>query len=157
MPYSLFFSAIFNIPLIFIIGIWFHLLLDGLDGSLARLSHKKLGAIGLLMDIVFDSIGIATVGLYVLYFNYVSTLTALLFITTYFAVNVISYIFAKTDREYDFVVRPRIFVLIAITLDYVFRLSTTPIVILISNILLIIFSLIGTHRLIKVSSPRKSL
>ena len=147
---SLLFSVIFNTPLIFIIGIWSHLFLDGLDGSLARLSKKKPDANGLIMDITFDSLGIATIGFYALYFNYINILTALLFITTYLSVNMISYIFAKTDREYDFVVRPRIFVLVAITLDYMFSFSTTFTAILISNILLTVFLLIGIKKLYKL-------
>ena len=150
MLYSLFLSVIFDTPLIFIIGIWFHLFLDGLDGSLARLSGKKPNTNGLLFDLVFDSVGIAMVALYVLYFAYVSTFTALFFSATYFTVNVISYIFAKTDREYDFVIRPRLFVLIAIAFDYAFSYSTTPTIFLISNILLTIFLLVGIKKLFKL-------
>ena len=148
--FSLFFSVLSNIPLIFIIGIWFHLFLDGLDGSIARLSGKKLSANGLLFDLIFDSMGIVMVGLYVLYFNYVSMLAAITFIITYLGVNIISYIFAKTNQEYDFVIRPRIFVLVAIVIDYVFRYSTTPLIFLISNTLMAIFILIGIKKLYKL-------
>lgn len=147
---SLFFSVIFSTPLIFIIGIWFHLFLDGLDGSLARLSDKKPVATGLLMDLIFDSVGIATIGFYVLYFNYVNILVALIFISAYLGVNTISYVFAKTGKEYDFVVRPRIYVLIALVLDYIFSASITPIIVLVSSGLLVIFFLIGIKKIFKL-------
>lgn len=147
---SLFFSIVFSIPLVFIIGIWLHQFLDGLDGSLARLSNKKLDANGLFMDLVFDSLGIAMVGFYVLYFNYVGPLIALIFISAYLGVNTISYVFAKTGKEYDFVVRPRIYVLTALVLDYIFSTSITPIIILVSSGLLVIFCLVGIKKIFKL-------
>jgi phosphatidylglycerophosphate synthase len=147
---SFFLAVKLNNPLVFVVGIWVHLFLDGLDGSLARLSRKKPEALGLVMDIFFDSVGIIAVGCYALYFNYISILTTLVFIASYLGVNVVSYLLARIDKEYDFVIRPRIYILTAIVLDYVFSSSITPIIIAVSNVLLIAFFLIGIKKLFKI-------
>lgn len=146
---SLFFALKFNTPLIFIVGICFHLLLDGLDGIIARFKSRKSSKIGLAMDLIFDSVGIVTIGLYILYFKYVGATAALLFIIEYLILNATSYIFAITNKEYAFVIRPRIFILAAILFDYIFLYSITPFFIIVSNITLTFFILIGIVKLFK--------
>ncbi|MFA6475051.1 MAG: CDP-alcohol phosphatidyltransferase family protein [Patescibacteria group bacterium] len=142
-------AVILNQPVVFVIGIWLHFLLDGLDGSLARASGKHGDAMGVAMDLVFDSVGITTLGLYVSYFNLVNKVAAILFIIVYLLVIYISYRLARVDKEYGFVVRPRLFVLLAILFDYLFAWSLTPGVIYISDVLLIIFIIIGFGKIIK--------
>ena len=77
----LFLALFFDSPLIFIIGIWFHFFLDGLDGSLSRAQAGK-GSVtnGLLADLISDSAGIICAGLYLLFFNIISLPVTIIFI-----------------------------------------------------------------------------
>jgi len=148
---SFFLAFALNIPIIFIIGIWIHLFLDMLDGSVARIS-KKSTAFGLLMDISADSVGIVATGFYLFYFNIVNMQLVLLFLASYLAVNLLLYIFAKTGREYGFILRPRIEIWIAISIDYIFIYSIMPFIILASSALLIFFGSISLFKLVKCYS-----
>ena len=140
---SLVFSIGSEMPVVFVVGIWLHLFLDGLDGVLARAVSKEQGITGLALDLLMDSVGIVTMGFYLSYFGIVSPHIAALFVCSYLTVNAISYVFAKTGREYTFVIRPRIFIIIALTLDYAFLFSATPVIVAISTVLLLFFVVTG--------------
>ncbi|MCX6735607.1 MAG: CDP-alcohol phosphatidyltransferase family protein [Candidatus Parcubacteria bacterium] len=147
--FSLILSFIFNEPEIFVIGIWFHFFLDGLDGSLARSFGKQNGLSGVATDLAFDNLGIITVGIYLWHFEAINPFFAFFFVFMYSLVNLISYIFAQTGKEYPFVIRPRLFMFLSITIDLLSSYKTVFSVVLILNALLFVFVIIGLFKLFK--------
>lgn len=136
-----------NQPIIFIIGIWLHFFLDGLDGALSRAANNKPSTLGVIIDLVSDSVGIFAVGAYLFSFGFSGGIAVLVFLSTYFSINFFSFYFARTGRQFEFIVRPRLYVFLAITLDALFALSVTAPVIFLSNILLSFFTLVGLRKL----------
>lgn len=133
---------------IFVAFILLHVVLDGLDGSLARATRKRgASARGLLFDLVADSVAMVSVGFYLLLFHIVSVPAAWVFLVAYTCVDVLSYQLAKRRKQYVFVVRPLMLIIGLIALDYFFALHTTPIAVLVSDTLLVFFAGLGFFKL----------
>ncbi|MBI1834128.1 MAG: hypothetical protein HYR90_04885 [Candidatus Andersenbacteria bacterium] len=103
-------------PTIFLIGLWVHVLLDGIDGALAR--WQKTGPTGVLVDTAADMVGIASACLYAFLFAHEPYSLILIFFATYASLVFVSLIRDARGFPYTFTVRPRFFVYFFLTLDY---------------------------------------
>lgn len=132
--FALFFSILNASPVYFICGIWLHVILDGLDGSLARFQKKETSS-GALIDVLCDHIGIISSAVFLVHFSYVNAVYVLIFSVLYTFIIFSSFLLGYLNIPYNYALRPRIFVYLAITLDFFYAKS-------ISNPLIIIFSAI---------------
>ena len=122
-------------PLWFIGGIWLHLLLDGLDGSLARLLRSDT-LFGSYMDVVCDQVGIISACAYMLVFRIVDPVLVLFFGIFYILVIASSFFLGSIHRPLRYVLRPRIIVFASITAEYFLSISiTTPILLTLTLLL----------------------
>lgn len=132
----------------FVAGIWIHFLLDGIDGSLARY-QKKESVAGARLDLLADTAGVVATGTFLGASGTVSFFIASLFTGGYLAVNAISEILSIQNKQYVFVIRPRVFIYGALLSDLLFATSLTAQVTFLSTILVIIFTITGIATLLK--------
>lgn len=136
----------FNQPIIFAIGIWLHMLLDGIDGALARF-QKNNSIRGTYIDVICDQVGITTALIFVLYFNIANPINITVFYIFYAIVLIISIYLLYRKSRYEIVYRPRIFFYYALTIDALIFIRFTEIVVFISNILLFVAIILGFYQI----------
>ena len=141
-----------NRPELFILGIFIHFLLDGLDGSLARF-QKKDSFYGAFIDMIYDYIGIISASIFILFFNYSNTILVLLYTLLYTLVLVNSLILGYIKRSYKYVLRPRIYIYIALAIDFYYTREITTEVLIITSGLMFLSSIGG---IIKIGKYIKS-
>lgn len=106
-------------PAWFLWGLWIHVLLDALDGPLARRRGVTRG--GWLVDLLADEIGIVMTSLYLWQFGITSATAALLYLGLYLCLVVLIVKRQWLGRPYSFVVRPRLLVYLLLTIDTVWN------------------------------------
>lgn len=133
-------------PLIFIIGIWIHLILDGIDGALAR--YQQVASIrGTHVDMFGDQFGITLMCVFAVYFNIANIVNISVFFVLYSIVLIFSLYFLHKKNRFEIVMRPRVFFYYAVTIDVLIYLRFTDIIVLISNILLLGSILFGIYQI----------
>lgn len=149
------FSIYYNQQIIFIFGIWIHMLLDGIDGALAR--YQKTSSFkGSIIDVFSDQFGITFACIFVYYFNIVNTLNISIFFVLYTAVLLFSFYLLYRKTRFEIVIRPRIFLYYAFTIDVLIFIRFTEIIVLIANIFLFVSIILGIYqlKLLKKKPPR---
>lgn len=145
---SIYISIKFNSPKYFIYGIWLHLFIDALDGTLARFENK-VSPKGVIFDFVADQLGIIASSIYLIYFTPASPANVLIYTALYIFINSCSIVLSYINDPFYFVIRPRIFIFLALTIDYVWQTEISNLMVLIALSVSIIFSIIGAHKLLK--------
>lgn len=112
---ALAFSLIFQNPYIFVAGIWLHMLVDGIDGSLARF-QKKSTPYGAFVDMVNDHIGILGSGIFLIFFGLAWPEFVLINMVLYTLINTESFILGYWNIPYSYVLRPRLIIYAALTI-----------------------------------------
>jgi len=140
-------------PLYFVLGIWIHMILDGIDGTLARY-QKKDSTTGALIDVIGDQFGITLMCFFAYFFNYVNVINISVFFVLYLIVLLISLYLMFNKARYEIVIRPRIFFYIAVTWDFFIFINLTEVVVFISNIFLLASVLIGLFHLKELTKKR---
>ncbi len=133
-------------PWFIIVGLWAHILLDGLDGSLARAGTPS-GDAGVAADLWADSIGVLCLGLYLTISDLATTAMGALFTVAYLGLNAISFALARRGAQFRFVLRPRILILGGITVDMTFSSAVTPLIVPFANAALGAFVGLGLYTL----------
>lgn len=146
-------SYAFVNPVYFIIGIWIHLLLDCVDGTLARYQkvNSKNGAI---VDAICDHFGIVLSGLFIYLFAIVDGTNMIIFIALYSLLIGITINLLKKKKSFLFIIRPRFYVYIAMTIDVFYFIQITQYVVLIANMIMLAEVVWGIIRLLSI---KKSL
>lgn len=139
---GLFLSATQHNPLYFVIAIWIHFFLDGIDGALARHQHN-VTLRGMLLDTACDLIGIIACSTIVVYFRYASAQTALFFTALYVLVTIEALILGAINTPYPLIIRPRIYVFIALTIDVLFGTALSTPLIAVLTVMLGVFCIQG--------------
>lgn len=131
-------------PLLALSALWLHVLLDGLDGPLARF-QKIDSSRGSFTDTFTDQIVVTftMIGWMVLAPQSLNISMGALYIFLYIQVVAMSMVRNALYLPYSWLVRPRFFVYAAITVDSFADTQLTVIVLCISNVLLAIKSITG--------------
>jgi len=148
--FTLTLSLLLNQPFYFLIGLLAHLILDGLDGPLAR--RQKTIAYGALADITADHIGIITASLLISYFNYAPNAIVIIYTLLYTAVIALAIIRNVLKIPYQFLFRPRLYVYLALVIDYSFNFWLTGPALLLSSFLLLLPAITGATSLLRYKS-----
>lgn len=112
---SLFLAISFG-KVYFIYGIIAHCILDGIDGTLARLTGTESVA-GAALDLVADHVGITLSALYAAVFLNISETNAILYVLLYTIVNPVSFMLGVSEHRVSYVFRPRLIVYLLLTID----------------------------------------
>lgn len=108
----------------FLWWIWLHVLLDSIDGALAR--YQGIASFtGALEDLVSDTFGIIVVGTMLGYFGLVMPSVAVLFSTLYVALHAFTFTEGALGSPGDVVFRPRVIVYLVMTIDVIYGTSVT--------------------------------
>lgn len=151
--FTLTLSLLFYQPLYFLAGLLTHLILDGLDGPLAR--RQKTTAPGVLADVTADYIGIIAASLFISYFNYAPSALAIIYTLLYTIVMALAIIRNVLKIPYRFLFRPRLYVYLALAIDYSFNFRLTSPVLLLSSFLLLLPTITGTAHLLRYKNYRQ--
>lgn len=133
---SFLYSLVYKQPEVFVVGLWIHFLLDGLDGTIARTdkSKRKLNPI---VDIAVDYSGIVA-AVSMSWFSAVSDrLPALIFLSVYSLVIALTIWRRHVKKPYALVIRPRVIFYTALTIDIFFFTHLTEPIMWIGTALLI--------------------
>jgi archaetidylinositol phosphate synthase len=131
-------------PLYFVVGIWLHMFIDGLDGTLAR--YKNVSSLrGTFVDAIVDFVGIVATSIVIIVFNFAEPISVLIYTVAYAFVLIISYVLALQKKCYPFVYRPRIVVYATMLLDIIFDRNFTEYAIYFLAGLLLLFQLQGLY------------
>ncbi len=124
--------------------VWGHVLLDGLDGPLARY-QQNASPRGSFTDTFTDQFVVSIVMLaWMLHEPTTAKIASgTIYIFLYAVVVAMAMVRNALFVPYSWLVRPRFFVYAAVTLDYLFTLQATVIVLCICNVLLAIKSVSG--------------
>ena len=146
---GLFLSITYGNPRYFVVAIWIHFFLDGLDGSLARYQYK-MTLRGMFIDTACDLTGVIACSEALYYFHYISAQSALFFTALYVLVTIMALVLGAVNTPYPFIVRPRLFVFISLTIDIFSGTAfSTPLVEILTVILSMFciqgFLLLGKH------------
>jgi len=131
---------------LFLLALWSHFLLDGIDGTLAR-AEGTTSARGILMDVGADSVGIIALSAVMVAFGNVSAILGIIFCAGYLAVNAISVLLMQKGARYQFVIRPRIYIFVPLTADVIFAWQTTYYFVVIASVILVYFTIKGVQLL----------
>lgn len=140
-------SLLLNQPFCFLLGLLAHLILDGLDGPLAR--RQKATTYGALADVTADHIGIITTSLFISYFNYAPSPLAIIYTLLYTTVITLAIIRNAFKIPYQFLFRPRLYIYLALAIDYFFNFWLTGPALLLSSFLLLLPAITGTTSLLR--------
>lgn len=139
-----------NAPEFFFIGLWAHVILDGLDGALAR--YQKAGPTGVLVDTAADMTGIASASIYATAIADIPASMSTPFFLSYTALVGISLLRDRLGFPYTFTVRPRFFVYFFLTVDFLLRGETAGLIMVASTIPMTILVVVGMYQLLRRQS-----
>lgn len=148
---SLIYAIYFDKPYVFLIGIWIHMLVDGIDGSLARY-QKKDSKKGALIDVIFDHMGITSSVIFGIYFMLVNSLNIGIYLGLYTFIIIISLFLLFKNSQNEIIFRPRFYIYLTLVIDSIYFINLTNIFVLISNVFMffgIVFGLIKIKSLYK--------
>lgn len=143
---SLIYSIYSQQPIYFIIGIWVHFFLDWLDGTLARYQqpHSLRWS---LIDTIFDFVGIICTSVFMLYFVDIDSIRILLYTVFYVIIIYHAFVLSKIDMPYSLLIRPRLYIFIWLTIDFIWSLSSTYYIVIISTILMFYYTILWLFKL----------
>jgi phosphatidylglycerophosphate synthase len=145
---SFIFSLLFIQPIFFLSGLCLHIILDGLDGPLAR--RKKISPYGELIDVIADHAGIIITGFAITFFNYASTTITITYLILYTAVIALSLIRNKLNTPFLLIFRPRLLIYLSFAIDYFFILQLTPYLLVLSSCLFLLLTITSTLVLLRL-------
>lgn len=140
---------------IFVWGIWAHLLLDGLDGPLARY-QKRHGPQGSLVDNLADHVGLLAICLYALHFSAAHTFAVLFVAVFYTLLRTLDFVLRFGFRRSTYMIRPRTTLLLVLTIDILFEWDLLwPVMTIIAALLfpLLAIILVQTAQVMKPEPP----
>ena len=135
----------FNQPLALVL-LFIHLLLDGLDGPLARYQNTA-SASGSMTDSMADQTIITFVLIALMVMNVVGKLTGGLCIFFYTLVVIFAMIRNRMKIPYSFLIRPRIVLYSWLVLEFSYLPGTMPYLVWSCNIVLIIHTIRGFFKI----------
>ncbi len=109
---------------LFVVAIWLHFILDGIDGTLAR-AQGTPGMRGVIFDLAADTVGILALSYAMIAFQNVPLFLGSVFCVSYVALNALSLILMAQGKRYEFVIRPRVYIFCAIPVYLLFSSSFT--------------------------------
>ncbi|MCD6109316.1 CDP-alcohol phosphatidyltransferase family protein [bacterium] len=137
----------------FAVGIWIHLLLDCADGTLARYQHSNSSK-GAFIDVFCDHAGVISASIFAYLFMMVDLIDISLFVFMYSVLMSIILYLLKNHSSYKFVIRPRFYFYVAITIDIFFSQQITSVTILIANIVMLIEIVVGILKILSIKKMR---
>lgn len=140
-------------PLFFIIGMWVHLIIDGIDGTLARF-QKSDNINGAIFDVISDHFGIIFFCIFVVIFGFANVYNVSILFLLYSIIIAISLYFLKKNISFVFVLRPRIYLFGAVTYDYIIFIGFTELIAFLANILMVLSIFIAFYQL-KIIKKKK--
>lgn len=126
---------------IFTIGLVIHVVLDNLDGSLARLKPQK--KYGVLADSIADHMGILSFSVIAALFTTTTPTQASLFAALYTVVVALALIKSYRNHPYRILLRPRPLVYATLVIDTFAATSLTSPAVNLSIAILIVFTTLG--------------
>jgi len=144
-------SYLYSTPVYFVIGIWIHMLLDAIDGTLARYKNK-MSSNGAIIDSLCDHLGIILACFFSYLFFLIEGSYILIFAILYSILIGIIFYLLKNKSSFFFVVRPRFYLYAALTFDVFYLTHLSYYVVFISSIIMFVEIIIGV---IKILSLRK--
>ncbi len=106
-------AVFFQNEWIFVVAIWLHFILDGVDGTLARVQGTA-GRTGLIFDLAADTVGILALSYVLIVFGNVPLFLGSVFGTSYVLLNALSLALMLQGKRYKFVLRPRVYIFCAL-------------------------------------------
>jgi len=135
-------SYLLTSPIYFIVGIWLHLIVDGLDGTLARYQHVSSSK-GAFVDAACDHFGIVLASVFAYIFGIIDWHNILIFAISYSMLMVVILYMLKHKLSYVLVIRPRFYFYIAITIDIFYFSHITYYTVLMANVVMLIEIVLG--------------
>lgn len=146
-------SIVLKNPLVFVIGMWAHLIIDGFDGEMARYTGSS-NLFGCYIDVLFDLLGVIATSIFIVHYGYAMPTLVLVYTSFYTILIFQGFLLNMVKEPFGFIVRPRIPMFIAITIDFIAPNNVTYWLTLVSCILLIFFCGVGFFKLGKVIKER---
>lgn len=146
-------SVVYSNPLIFIIGIWFHMLIDGIDGALARF-QKTASIQGSIVDVISDHFGIIFFCIFMYIFGFSNIYIISIFFVLYTIIIIFSLYFLFKNTNFIFVLRPRIFIFSAVTLDYIIFIGMTDLIALLGIIFMAFSVFVAFYQLWQIKKKK---
>lgn len=147
-------SIYYSNPLIFIIGIWAHLLIDGLDGSLARF-QKTASRKGAIVDVISDHFGITFFCIFSVIYGFGNIYNIGIFFILYSIIIIFSLYFLYKNTNFIFVLRPRIFLFVAVTYDYIVFIHATDLIAILGNMFMTFSIFIALYQLRLIKKKKR--
>jgi len=141
------FSYVFLSPMYFAVGIWIHMIIDAVDGTLARYQNKT-SSNGAIVDSLCDHFGIVLACLFAYLFFIVDGFSILVFAILYSILIGLIFYLLKNKSSFFFIIRPRLYLYVAITLDVFCLTRITDYIVLISNIIMFVGIIIGFKKIL---------
>lgn len=145
------FSYLFVNPIYFVIGIWLHLILDSIDGTLARY-QKTNSSTGAVVDSVCDHFGVVSASAFTYLFMIVDGVNMLIFVILYSLLMAIILYLLKNKSSYAFVLRPRLYLYIAMTIDVFWLIHITHYIVLIASMIMLVEVILGIIKILSIKS-----
>ncbi len=120
-----------------LVGIWIHVFMDLLDGALARHQHSGT-TMGSLIDGISDQLIVTGAALLLIYLHLVDPILLIVYLVAYWVLNIVSFWLGYQGSRISLVLRPRIFVYLAMTIDAIFATTISGSVIMLSLIAILI-------------------
>jgi phosphatidylglycerophosphate synthase len=137
-----FWSIYTNNPTYFIIALWIQLLLDTIDGPLARY-QKKDTIHGTIMDASCDHFGIIMASVFMIYFGFANPTLIIIYTVLYTIVVILAFKLLFQGKRYEVLIRPGGFIYMILTVDYLWGFSFTNIAVLVATVLFLMFTVQG--------------
>lgn len=146
---ALFVAYMSSNPIYFIIGIWLHLIVDSLDGTLARYQSKN-SPNGAIIDAMCDHVGIISASLFAYMFMIINLVSILIFVGLYTALILIVFYLLKHKSSYRFIIRPRFYFYVALTIDVFRFIDITYYIVLISSAVMFVEVVAGIVKVLRL-------
>jgi phosphatidylglycerophosphate synthase len=143
------FSYVFLNPIYFVVGIWTHMIMDALDGTLARYQNKT-SSNGAIIDSLCDHFGIILACLFSYLFVIADGFNILAFAILYSILIGLIFYLLKNKSSFFFIIRPRLYLYTTITIDVFCLTHITDYIVLISSIIILVEIIIGFKKILSV-------
>ena len=136
-------------PLLFIVALWLHVFLDGVDGALARRQTPE--PTGGMADALADAIGVVAASIFLLLATQIPWSLVVAYTTLYLVVLATAIMRSRQGRPYLFVVRPRLLVYVALSADVLLVTAYTGPLLYLLTAILALFAASGIWVLVQPS------
>lgn len=133
----------------FFIGVWLHMLIDGLDGTLARFLGK-VQLKGSFVDVLADYLVIILMSIFVYYFNDADFLGVFLYTIFYTFLQFAAFILNYVGRPYEAILRPRLILYAGFSIDFLFGTDSVNVILYTCTLVMFIFVVQGVLKLKQV-------